>query len=71
MRILVDMMPQSGEECLFKKYYSEKGNHWTCGFHDTTVCSLDSGLECKYLNEKKLEGGSRGYEGNNSNIFTF
>lgn len=49
MIILIDSMPQSSSECLFKRYYSEKGNHWNCGFHDMTVCSLDSGMKCKYL----------------------
>lgn len=51
MRIVVDKMPNSGSECLFKRYYNEKLNIWTCGFWETSVCSLDCGKECSYLCE--------------------
>lgn len=51
MKILVDKMPTRGQECLFKAHYNERFNHWNCGFHDTTVCALDCGNECEYLEE--------------------
>lgn len=55
MKILVDRMPRTGEECIFKKYYNPKANHWNCGFYETRVCSLDCGKSCKYLKEKSNE----------------
>lgn len=51
MKILVDEMPKSGNECLFRDYHSigNGWNHWTCLFRKSTVCSLDCGKECEYL----------------------
>lgn len=57
MKIIVDKMPKSGNECLFKKHYNESSNHWNCGFKDVTVCSLNCGKECEYLKEKNGGGG--------------
>ncbi len=55
MKILVDKMPQKSEECLYRKYYNEVYKHWNCGFRDTTICSLDCGMECEYLLEKSID----------------
>lgn len=49
MRIIVDEMPKRSGKCLFKKYYSEKFDHWTCSFSDTIVCPLDMKGKCPYL----------------------
>lgn len=51
MKILVDKMPASGKECIFKGNHSVIDGCFTCGFHTTRVCSLDCGKECKYLSE--------------------
>lgn len=51
MKIVVDKMPKSGKECLFNKYYNQNTGWWTCGFFETSVCSLDCGKECQYLCE--------------------
>lgn len=51
MRIIVDKLPLGSSKCLFKKYYNEKYDHWTCGLNETNICSLDSGMECPYLCE--------------------
>lgn len=53
MKILVDEMPKSGNECLFKCYHSVGSvwNHWTCAFSKSTACSLDCEKECEYLIE--------------------
>lgn len=51
MKILVDEIPKYSEDCIFKKYYNKKCNHWTCGFREMTVCSLDCGGKCEYLEE--------------------
>lgn len=57
MKIFVDKMPKSSGECIFKHYHSS-GNvweHWTCFFRKSTVCSLDCGTECEYLEGKKKD----------------
>lgn len=51
MKILVDKIPECGEECLFKYYYNEDFNHAICGFRKTTVCDLDCGTTCGFLKE--------------------
>lgn len=55
LKILVDELPKKGEECLFRAYHNENCNHWTCWFRNTTVCSLDCGEKCEYLEEKKCK----------------
>lgn len=49
MRIIVDKTPKCSSNCLFRKYYNEKFNRWTCGFSETTVCSLGMKGKCPYL----------------------
>ncbi len=53
MRIVVDKMPEKSVECLFKKYYQQNIDCWTCGFFDIEVCCLEHGIECPYLCESK------------------
>lgn len=52
MKILVDKMPTKGKECLFKGHYNILFDYCNCEFHNTTVCALDIGKQCEYLEEK-------------------
>lgn len=49
MRIIVDKLPERSGKCLFRKYYNEKFDRWTCGFSEATVCSLEFKGKCPYL----------------------
>lgn len=53
MKIIVEEMPKRSGNCLFRKYFNEKFGHWTCGFSEKTVCSLDMKGKCSYLCELK------------------
>jgi len=53
MRIVVDKMPTKSSECLYKKYYNQNIDGWTCGFFDIDLCCLERGMACPYLCESK------------------
>lgn len=55
MFIVVDKMPKNSSECLFKKYYKQEFNGWTCEFFDIELCCLERGIQCPYLCEQRNE----------------
>ena len=54
MKILVDKIPKSGEECLFSVEtvgdYGFPSGEYKCGFCKTR-CLLDYRMQCEYLSE--------------------
>ncbi len=62
LRIIVDKKPDTSSECLFKKNYNKKCNHWNCGFTDSSVCFLDCAKECPYLLELEKKRNVEKYQ---------
>ena len=54
MKLVVDKLPEKSIDCLFS-YKDHPGMSHRCCSFDYSVCRLEQGESCKYLEERKQE----------------